>query len=200
MQETYNLRLNIEWRNFSKVIDKAKEACKGGENATSEHFVDVNKTSPMPNGGKKQIGDIQLSRYACYLIVPNGDPRKKVIALGQTYFAVKTRQQELIENFESLEEDQKRLAIRHEMKEHNKLLVAAAKDAGVETSLEYAAFQNYGYMGLYGGLKALNYAEIMFKAKKMPIKHILTLVKKCARPLLSLAVLCPKICLPQKKV
>lgn len=143
-----------EWRNFSKVIDKAKEACKGSGNATSEHFVDVNKTSPMPNGGKKEIGDIQLSRYACYLIVQNGDPRKKVIALGQTYFAVKTRQQELIENFDSLEEDQKRLAIRNEMKEHNKLLVAAAKDAGVETSLEYATFQNYGYMGLYGGLKA----------------------------------------------
>lgn len=143
-----------EWRNFLKVIDKAKIACTGSGNTTSEHFVDVNKTSPMPNGGQKEIGDIQLSRYACYLVVQNGDPRKKVIALGQTYFAIKTRQQELIEDFDSLEEDQKRLAIRNEMKEHNKLLVAAAKDAGVKTSLEYATFQNYGYMGLYGGLKA----------------------------------------------
>ena len=106
------------------------------------------------SGAERELEDYELSRHACYLIVQNGDPRKKVIALGQTYFAVKTRQQELIENFDSLEEDQKRLAIRNEMKEHNKLLVAAAKDAGVETSLDYATFQNYGYMGLYGGLKA----------------------------------------------
>ena len=106
------------------------------------------------SGAERELEDYELSRYACYLIVQNGDPRKKVIALGQTYFAVKTRQQELIENFDSLAEDQKRLAIRKEMKEHNKLLVAAAKDAGVETALEYATFQNYGYMGLYGGLKA----------------------------------------------
>lgn len=115
-----------EWRNFCKVIDKAKEACRGSNNAVSEHFVDVNKTSPMPNGGTRELIDIELSRYACYLIVQNSDPRKKVIALGQTYFAVKTRQQELIENYENLSEDQKRIAIRQEMKEHNKMLVATA--------------------------------------------------------------------------
>lgn len=142
-----------EWRNFSKVIDKAVLACTNSGNDISNHFVDINKIVEA-GATSKPVTDYMLSRYACYLIVQNGDPRKKVIALGQTYFAVKTRQQELIENFESLEEDQKRLAIRNEMKEHNKLLVAAAKDAGVETSLEYATFQNYGYMGLYGGLKA----------------------------------------------
>lgn len=147
-----------EWRNFCKVIEKAKEACRGSNNAVSDHFVDVNK---IVNAGatSKDIGDIQLSRYACYLIVQNGDPRKKVIALGQTYFAVKTRQQELIENYENLSEDQKRIAIQQEMKEHNKMLVAAAKDAGVETTLDYAIFQNYGYMGLYGGLKASDIKE-----------------------------------------
>ena len=147
-----------EWRNFCKVIEKAKEACRGSNNAVSDHFVDVNK---IVNAGatSKDIGDIQLSRYACYLIVQNVDPRKKVIALGQTYFAVKTRQQELIENYENLSEDQKRIAIRQEMKEHNKMLVAAAKDAGVETTLDYAIFQNYGYMGLYGGLKASDIKE-----------------------------------------
>lgn len=108
----------------------------------------------MPNNAIKMIEDYNLSRYACYLIVQNADPRKKVVALGQSYFAIKTRQQELIENYDQLTEDQKRLAIRKEMIEHNKQLVAAAKDAGVETSRDYAIFQNYGYMGLYGGLKA----------------------------------------------
>ena len=149
-----------EWRNFSKVIERAKTACKNSQNTISDHFVEVNK---IVNAGatSKDIGDIELSRYACYLIVQNGDSRKKVIALGQTYFAVKTRQQELIENYDRLSEDQKRLAIRKEMAEHNKLLVAAAKDAGVKSALDYAIFQNYGYMGLYGGLKAKD-----IKAKK----------------------------------
>lgn len=148
-----------EWRNFVKVIDKAKDACKNAQQSVFECFVDVNKTSPMPNGGMKEMEDIMLSRYACYLIVMNGDPRKEVIALGQTYFAVKTRQQELIENYNELSEDQKRLAIRNEMREHNKRLSEAAKDAGVKTTLDYAIFQNYGYQGLYGGLKAKDIHE-----------------------------------------
>ncbi len=143
-----------EWRNFKKVINKAITACKSSENLVPDHFVDVNKMVNIGSGAERELDDIQLSRYACYLIVQNGNPQKKVIALGQSYFAIKTRQQELIENFDELDEDKKRLAIRYEMIEHNKMLVAAAKDAGVETTKDYAIFQNYGYKGLYGGLGA----------------------------------------------
>lgn len=142
-----------KWDNFKKVIDKAKNACEGSDFPISDHFADVGKIV-RAGASSKDIGDIQLSRYACYLIVQNGDARKKVIALGQTYFAVKTRQQELIDNYDKMTEEQKRLAIRHEMAEHNKQLVAAAKDAGVESNYDYAIFQNYGYKGLYGGLGA----------------------------------------------
>jgi len=141
-----------EWRNFSGVIEKAKIACENSGNNTSDHFVDVNKTINMPKTAKKEIDDLQLSRYACYLIVQNGDPRKEVIALGQTYFAVKTRQQELVENYDQLTEEQKRLAIRNEMVNHNKSLAEAAKMAGVNNPIDYAIFQNKGYQGLYGGL------------------------------------------------
>lgn len=140
-----------EWRNFNKVIDKAKIACESSENNVSTHFVDVNKIVEA-GATHKDIGDIELSRYACYLIVQNADPRKKVIALGQTYFAVKTRQQELIENYESLSEDTKRLAIRNEMKAHNKSLAEAAQMAGITEPKDYAIFQNKGYQGLYDGL------------------------------------------------
>lgn len=141
-----------EWRNFSKVIDKAITACENSENEVSDHFVEVNKTIEMPKSATKDIVDFELSRYACYLIVQNGDSRKKIIALGQTYFAVKTRQQELIENFDDLSEDKKRLAIRNEMKTHNKSLAEAAKLAGISEPRDYAIFQNKGYQGLYGGL------------------------------------------------
>lgn len=154
-----------EWRNFKKVIDKAITACSGSESLVSDHFVEVNKMVNIGSGAERELEDIQLSRYACYLIVQNSDPRKKVIALGQSYFAIKTRQRELIEHFDDLDEDMKRYAIRREMIEHNKMLVAAAKDAGVETTKDYAIFQNYGYRGLYGGLDAKKIHE-MKKLKK----------------------------------
>ena len=143
-----------EWRNFLKVIAKAKDACENSGVSVDECFVEINKTSPMPHGGTKPLDDFMLSRYACYLIAMNGDPSKEVIALAQTYFAVKTRQQELIENYEQLTEDQKRLRIRREMIEHNKSLAEAAHNAGVITPLDFAIFQNKGYQGLYGGLGA----------------------------------------------
>lgn len=143
-----------EWRNFSSVVEKAKTACSASGNEVDDHFVDVNKMVDIGSGTQREIDDIMLSRYACYLIVMNGDPRKQIIAVGQTYFAVKTRQQELVDNYDQLTEDQKRIAIRDEIKRHNKSLAEAAQMAGVETSFDYATFQNYGYMGLYGGLTA----------------------------------------------
>lgn len=142
-----------KWGNFKNVIDKAKNACEGSEIAVSDHFADVGKMVNVGSGAEREIDDVELSRYACYLIVQNGDPRKKVIALGQTYFAVKTRQQELIENYDNLDEDTKRLAIRNEMKSHNKSLAEAANMAGITDPKDYAIFQNKGYQGLYGGLR-----------------------------------------------
>ena len=143
-----------QWRRFEETIERAKTACLQSENSIEDHFANVGKMVYIGSGAQREIDDIMLSRYACYLIVMNGDPRKQIIAVGQTYFAVKTRQQELVDNYDQLTEDQKRLAIRDEIKRHNKSLAEAAQMAGVETSLDYATFQNYGYMGLYGGLKA----------------------------------------------
>lgn len=151
-RELQNVLEYSDWRNFLKVVDKAKLACENSGHSADECFVDVTNTSPMPNGGVKPMDDIMLARYACYLIVQNGDPRKEIIALGQTYFAVKTRQQELIEDYDELSEDQKRLAIRNEMIAHNKSLAEAAQMAGIEDPRDYAIFQNKGYQGLYGGM------------------------------------------------
>lgn len=143
-----------DFRNFEQSIFKAMDACKNSGYDIEDHFGDVTEMVPIGSGAERGFPSYTLSRYACYLTVMNGDPRKEVIAVGQTYFAVKTRQQELVENYDELTENQKRLAIRHEMAEHNKSLAEAAQMAGVETSLDYATFQNYGYMGLYGGLRA----------------------------------------------
>lgn len=143
-----------QWRRFAEVMDRAKLACKNSGFAVGDHFADVGKMVDIGSGAERRVADVMLSRYACYLIVMNGDPRKEIIAIGQTYFAVKTRQQELIDNYEQLSEDQKRLAIRNEMIAHNKSLAEAAQMAGVEDPRDYAIFQNKGYQGLYGGLGA----------------------------------------------
>ena len=142
-----------EYRHFQPVIERAKEACRNSGHPVEDHFEDVLDMVDIGSGAKRQIADIRLSRYACYLIVQNGDPSKPVIANGQSYFALQTRRQELSDNetFARLSENDKRLAIRNELAEHNKHLAAAAKDAGVETPLDYAIFQDHGYKGLYGG-------------------------------------------------
>lgn len=162
-----------EWRNFQNVINKAKDACKNSGNNVQDHFVDVNKMVGIGSNASRPVDDIEFSRYACYLVVMNGDSTKEIIALGQTYFAVKTRQQELIENYESLDEDQKRLAIRNEMKIHNKSLADAAKNAGIEDSKDYAIFQNRGYQGLYGGLGAKDiHAKKGLKKSQQILDHM----------------------------
>ncbi|ODA43047.1 DNA damage-inducible protein D [Desulfosporosinus sp. BG] len=140
-----------QWRNFAKVIDKARIACKNSGYDIEDHFAEVSK---MVEAGvaSKHVLDFKLTRYACYLIVQNGDPRKEVIALGQTYFAIQTRRQEVADYFNQLDEDNKRLVVRGDVKQWNQMLAEAAHNAGVITNEEYATFQNAGYMGLYGGL------------------------------------------------
>ncbi|WP_133670535.1 DNA damage-inducible protein D [Burkholderia pseudomallei] len=142
------------WDKFRRVIDKAAEACERSGNVVADHFSQVGKMVELGSGAQRALEDFHLSRYACYLIVQNGDPSKPVIANGQTYFAMQTRRQELADEaiFARFGEDEKRLAIRNELATHNKHLAAAAKEAGVETPIEYAVFQDHGYKGLYGGL------------------------------------------------
>ena len=140
-----------KWENFSKVIDRAKLACKNSGRNIEDDFPEVRKIVEA-GATQKKVTDYELSRYACYLIVQNGDPRKEVIALGQTYFAIQTRRQEVADYFNQLDEDNKRLVIRGDIKQWNQMLLEAAHNAGVITNEEYAEFQNAGYMGLYGGL------------------------------------------------
>lgn len=145
-----------EYRHFLPVIEKAKEACRNSSHSIEDHFEDILEMVDIGSGGRRQIADIRLSRYACYLIVQNGDPAKPVIANGQTYFAIQTRRQELIDSqdLKKINEDELRLILRNDVREHNKKLVKTAQAAGVESNLDFAIFQNHGYRGLYNGLDA----------------------------------------------
>lgn len=145
-----------EYRHFQPVLERAKEACQNSGHSIADHFEEYLEMVEIGSGAKRPIQEVRLSRYACYLIVQNGDPSKPVIANGQTYFALQTRRQELSDqaSFGQLSEDQRRLMLRNEIAQHNKDLAAAAKQAGVETPMDYAIFQDHGYKGLYGGLGA----------------------------------------------
>ena len=126
-------------------------SCQNSGFSIADHFAEVSKMVDLGSKAKRELLDYNLTRYACYLIVQNGDPRKEVIALGQTYFAIQTRRAEVAEYFNQLDEDNKRSVIRGDIKQWNQMLAETAHRAGVITDNEFATFQNAGYMGLYGG-------------------------------------------------
>lgn len=145
----------VDYRNFKQVISKAIEACKNSGQRTRDHFVGIDDVVTGGSGSQIEVDNVRLTRYACYLIVQNASPDKEVVALGQTYFAVQTRLQEIqqMEEYSSLQtEEARRIFLRKELIEHNKQLAATAKGAGIVDPIDYAIFQNWGYKGLYGGL------------------------------------------------
>lgn len=140
------------WENFEATITRAQTACRVSGQTISDHFRDVTKMVELGSGAHRPIEDIRLDRYACYLITQNGDARKRPVAFGQTYFAIQTRRQELADQSGAavpLSEDEKRVFLRNQIKEHNVKLSSAAKDAGVITPKEFAIFHSQGYLGQY---------------------------------------------------
>lgn len=161
----------IEWRKFEGVIEKAKDACKNSSQSIQDHFGGAAKMISIGSGTVKEasrkVSDYNLSRYACYLIAQNGDSRKEEIALAQTYFAIQTRKQEINEQ---LLEDKKRVLLRDELTSRNKNLFKAAKSAGVT---KFGVFQDYGYMGLYGGLRQKDiHTKKNLKASEKILDHM----------------------------
>ena len=146
-----------EWRKFVGVIKKAINSCKASNYVASDHFVGTDKMINLGKGGQRKVPDYKLSRYACYLIAQNGDSRKKVIALAQTYFAIQTRKQELLEEeYNSLTEDEKRIYQRNQARKGNYNLNKTAINSGVK---DLARFHNAGYKGLYNGETANDIAK-----------------------------------------
>jgi DNA-damage-inducible protein D len=158
-----------EFRHFLPVVEKAREACLNSAHRVEDHFEQILEMVSIGSGAKRPVEDWKLSRYACYLVIQNADPSKPLVALGQSYFAVQTRRQELAED-ESLKEDQKRLLLRQEMTKHNKHLAGVAKQSGVVQPVDYAIFMDHGYRGLYGGL---GMRDIHERKRLKPKEHIL---------------------------
>ncbi len=143
-----------DYRNFLKVVEKARLACENSGQPVEDHFVDVTDMIAIGKGARRKVADILLTRYACYLVIQNADPAKEVVALGQTYFAVQTQRIEQQDELTGLNEVEKRLYLRGELSRHNRQLAEAANQAGVILPIDFAIFQDHGYMGLYGGEKA----------------------------------------------
>ena len=156
-RELQNVLEYTEWRKFVGVIKKAINSCKTSNYVVSDHFVGADKMVDIGSNTSRNIEDYKLSRYACYLIAQNGDSRKKVIGLAQTYFAIQTRKQELLEKeYNSLTEDEKRFYQRNLTKKGNSSLNQTAKTAGVKN---FDLFHNAGYKGLYNGETANDIAK-----------------------------------------
>ena len=156
-RELQNVLEYTEWRKFVGVIKKAINSCKTSNYVVSDHFVGADKMVDIGSNTSRNIEDYKLSRYACYLIAQNGDSRKKVIGLAQTYFAIQTRKQELLEKeYNSLTEDEKRIYQRNLTKKGNSSLNQTAKTAGVKN---FDLFHNAGYKGLYNGETANDIAK-----------------------------------------
>lgn len=143
-----------QYNKFIHAIAKAEEACRNSGEQVADHFTHLGEMIEVGKGAKREFDTVHLSRYACYLIIQNADPSKPIVALGQTYFAVQTRRQELEDELVGLTEDQKRLYLRGQLADHNRELADAASQAGVVQAKDFAVFQDHGYMGLYGGMKA----------------------------------------------
>jgi DNA-damage-inducible protein D len=178
-RDLQNLLGYTEWRNFNKVIKKAKESCQTSNNAITDHFVDVNKMVPLGSGSERDLEDILLTRYACYLIAQNGDPRKEEIAFAQSYFAVQTRKQEIIEDHIRLAE---RLKARKQLKDSEKELSRNIYERGVDES-GFARIRSKGDMALFGGYTTHMMKKRLEIAENRPLADFLPTVTITAKNL-----------------
>jgi len=168
-----------EWRNFFKVIEKAKISCQNAGQNINDHFVEVNKTIPMPKGATKEVEDFMLTRYACYLIAQNGDPRKEAIAFAQSYFALQTRKQELLEERIALAE---RLNARQKLVATETELSKNIYERGVDDQ-GFGRIRSKGDQALFGGLSTIQMKKKLGIPENRPLADFLPTITIKAKDL-----------------
>ncbi|MCP4348251.1 MAG: DNA damage-inducible protein D [Desulfobacterales bacterium] len=168
-----------QWRNFSNVIEKAKISCENSDHPINDHFADVSKTIPMPKGATKEIDDIILTRYACYLIAQNGDPKKEEIAFAQTYFAIQTRKQELLEDrIELIERLQAREKLRATETELSEIIYERDVD-----DKGFGRIRSKGDAALFGGYSTMQMKKKIGMPKYRPLADFLPTITIKAKDL-----------------